>query len=119
FCTSHWSIASPPEARMVTVAYGPTTSWLTTVTDSLPEKPASFDSSLRADVESRALLDMPHPPPEELPKDCGPVAHWRVGPVMTVCVLESSAAIHASCESSTWAPGCTGSTQANSAGSPL
>jgi hypothetical protein len=71
-----------------------------------------------ADVVS-LLEHPPPPPPEDERGETPPAGEQKIsGPRTLVRVLESSAPMKASRESSTVAPACTGSTHANSFGSP-
>ena len=76
-------------------------------------------STGRSSAEAGAANERRSPPP--LPSYCvgAPPPQAGVGPVMTVRVLASSAASHASVDSSMRAPARTGRTQAKSVGVPL
>src|SRR5262245_36230216 len=100
--TSQVSSALGSVERNVTVSYGPTTFCSITWT--------SFRASPALNPLALELPPQPNPPP--------PLGDGGGGPVITGWVLASSAPIHASRESSTWVPCLTGSTQANSRGSP-
>src|SRR5215472_18257536 len=93
FVVNHALRALPLVDWSVTVSYGPTTCWLITCTWVLVAPALSGPPAAAA-----ASVVPPQPP--LLPSPTGPPPHATFGAVTTGTVLASSAAIHASRDSS-------------------